>query len=109
MGSGAWKVWGALVPPPPLFKGPSPSKHLGGLGLVVAAHRAVRDTPTHSAHIARGSTILSRHHSPSLSIVDEFNYIVKIHYFFFFSENVLRTLRFYRVNLNFLIMNLQLT
>ena len=24
---------------------------------MIAAHRAVRDTPTHSAHIARGSTI----------------------------------------------------
>ena len=41
--------------------------------LVVAAHRAVMDTPTHSAQIACGSTILSSHHSPSLSIVDEFN------------------------------------
>ena len=41
--------------------------------LVVVAQRAVRDTPTHLAHIARGSTILSRQHSPSLSIVDEFN------------------------------------
>ena len=44
VGSGAWKVWWVLVPPPPLFAGPSPSKHLGGLGLVVAAHRVVMDT-----------------------------------------------------------------
>ena len=73
-GRGFWCLEGlvGLVPPPPLFAGPSPSKHLGGLGLVVAAHRAVRDTPRHLAHIARGSTILSRHHSPSLSIVEEF-------------------------------------
>ena len=42
---------------------------------MVAAHRAVWDTPLHSAHISHDSSILSRHHSPSLSIVDEFNSI----------------------------------
>ena len=40
---------------------------------VAATHGHVMVTPTGSAQIAHGSTILSRHHSPSLSIVDEFN------------------------------------
>ena len=39
-GDGAWKVWG-LGPSPTLFAGLSLFKHLGGRGLVVAAHRVV--------------------------------------------------------------------
>ena len=40
---GAWKVWG-LGPSPTLFAGLSLSKHFGGRGLVVAAHRVVMVT-----------------------------------------------------------------
>ena len=41
-------------------------------GLVAAAHRVVMDTLRVRLGFIRGLTLLSRHHSPSLSIVDEF-------------------------------------
>ena len=43
VGIGAWK-FGGSGPYSTLFAGPSFSKHLGGKGLVVAAHRVVMDT-----------------------------------------------------------------
>lgn len=66
-GFGFWCLEGlvGLGPASTPVCGPFALQALGGLGLVVAAHRAVMDTPTHSAQIACGSTILSRHHSPS--------------------------------------------
>ena len=51
----------------------STSTPVRGPFTMAATHSDVMDTPTGSAQIAHGSTILSRHHSPSLSIVDEFN------------------------------------
>ena len=42
---------------------------------VAAAHRVVMDTLRVRLGLIRGLTLLSRHHSPSLSIVDEFNLI----------------------------------
>ena len=44
-------------------------------GWVAAAHRVVMDTLRVWLSLIRGFTLLSRHHSPSLSIVDEFNFI----------------------------------
>ena len=44
-----------------------------GDGWVAAAHRVVIDTLCVWLGLIRGLTLLSRHHSPSLSIVDEFN------------------------------------
>ena len=41
---------------------------------VAAAHRVVMDTLCVRLVLIRGLTLLSRHHSPSLSIVDEFNF-----------------------------------
>ena len=40
---------------------------------MAAAHRVVMDTLCVWLGLIRGLTLLSRHHSPSLSIVDEFN------------------------------------
>ena len=51
---------------------PSFSKQLGGNGLVAATHRVVMDTLCVRLGFIRGLTLLSRHHSPSLFIVDEF-------------------------------------
>ena len=68
---GAWKVVG-FGPSSTLCAGPSFSKHLGGMGLVAAAHRVVMDTLRVWLGLIRGLTLLSRHHSPSLSIADEF-------------------------------------
>ena len=44
-----------------------------GARWVAAAHRVVMDTLCVQLGLIRGLTLLSRHHSPSLSIVDEFN------------------------------------
>ena len=44
-----------------------------GARWVAAAHRVVMDTLRVRLGFIRGLTLLSRHHSPSLSIVDEFN------------------------------------
>ena len=46
-----------------------------GAGLVAAAHRDVMDTLRVRLGLIRILTLHSRHHSPSLSIVDEFNLI----------------------------------
>ena len=46
-----------------------------GARWVAAAHRVVTDTLCVRLGLIRGLTLLSRHHSPSSSIVDEFNYI----------------------------------
>ena len=43
-----------------------------GARWVAAAHRIVMDTLRLRLGSIRGLTLLSRHHSPSLSIVDEF-------------------------------------
>ena len=51
------KVWG-LGPSSTLFAGPSFSKHLGGKGLVVAAHRVVMDTLRVRLGVTRGPTFL---------------------------------------------------
>ena len=40
---------------------------------MAAAHRVVMDTLCVRLGLIRGLTLLSRHHSPILSIVDEFN------------------------------------
>ena len=45
-----------------------------GARWVAAAHRVDMDTLRVWLGFIRGLTLLSRHHSPSLSIVDEFNY-----------------------------------
>ena len=42
-------------------------------GWVTAAHRVVMDTLCIQLGLIRGLTLLSRHDSPSLSILDEFN------------------------------------
>ena len=44
-----------------------------GTRWVAAAHRVVMDTLRIRLGLVRGLTLLSRYHSPSLSIVDEFN------------------------------------
>ena len=46
-----------------------------GAWWVAAAHRVVMDTLRVQLGLICGLTLLSRHHSPSLSIVDEFNFI----------------------------------
>ena len=43
---------------------------------MAATHRVVMDTLCVRLSLIRGLTLLSRHHSPSLSIVDEFNLII---------------------------------
>ena len=77
---GAWGLvlgglWG-FGPSSTLCAGPSFSKHLGGKGLVAATHRVVMDTLHVRLGFIRGLTLLSRHHSLSLSIVDEFNFSI---------------------------------
>ena len=44
-----------------------------GAGWVAAAHRVLMDTLCVWLGLIRGFTLLSRHHSLSLSIADEFN------------------------------------
>ena len=44
-------------------------------GWVAATHRVAVDTLCIQLGLIRGLTPLSRHHSPSLTIVDEFNLI----------------------------------
>jgi len=46
---------------------------------VAAAHRVVMDTLRVRLGFIRGLTLLSRHHSPSLSIVDEFKLWLEPH------------------------------
>ena len=46
-----------------------------GARWVAAAHRVVMDTLRAQLGLIRGLTPVSRHHSPSLSIVDEFKFI----------------------------------
>ena len=57
VGFGAWKL-GRLGPSSTLFAGPSFSKHLGGKGMVVAAHRVVMDTLRVRLGVTRGPTFL---------------------------------------------------
>ena len=45
---------------------------------MAAAHRVVLDTLRIRLGLIRGLTLLSRHHSPSLSIVDEFKCISEV-------------------------------
>ena len=66
------KVFGGLGPPSTLFAGPSFSKHLGGKGLVVAAHRVVMDTLRVRLGVARGPTFLFQAPFPKLIYCDEF-------------------------------------
>ena len=47
-----------------------------GAGWVAAAHRVVMDTLCFRLGLICGLTLLSRHHSPSLSIVDEFKVLL---------------------------------
>ena len=47
---------------------------------VAAAHRVVMDTLCVRLGLIRGLTLLSRHHSPSLSIVVEFKARLKTRY-----------------------------
>ena len=47
-----------------------------GARWVAAAHRVVMDTLRVRLGLIRGLTLLSRHHSLSLSIVDEFNSVL---------------------------------
>ena len=47
-------------------------------GWVAAAQRVVMDTLRVWLGLIRGLTLLSRHHSPSLSIVDELNWILSV-------------------------------
>ena len=65
------RLWG-FGPSSIMCVGPSFSKHFGGKGLVAAAHRVVMDTLCVQLGLIHGLTLLSRHHNPSLSIVDEF-------------------------------------
>ena len=73
-GIGAWKVLG-FGPLPPCARAPLSPSTLEGRVWVAAAHRVVMDTLRVRLALIRGLTLLSRHHSPSLSIVDEFNLI----------------------------------
>ena len=66
VGLGNWCLEGCGV------LAPLPPKHFGGKGLVAAAHRVVMDTLCVQLGLIHGLTLLSRHHNPSLSIVDEF-------------------------------------
>ena len=74
----AWKLvlgrFGVLAPLPPCMRALLSPSTLEGKGWVAAAHRVVTDTLRVWLGLIRGLTLLSRHHSPSLSIVDEFNY-----------------------------------
>jgi len=58
LGIGAWKAGGVYQSLPTLCAGPSFSKHLGGKGVVVAAHRVVMDTLRFRLSCTRGSTLL---------------------------------------------------
>ena len=72
LGTGAWRVVGFWLLFHPVCR-PSFSKHFGGKGLVAAAHRVGMDTLSVQVGLLRGLTLLSRHHPPSISIVDDFN------------------------------------
>ena len=64
---------GVLAPLPPCARALHSPSTLEGRVWVAAAHRVVMDTLCVRLGLIRGLTLLSRHHSPSLSIVDEFN------------------------------------
>ena len=68
LGIGAWKVVGFWCVFHPV-RGPFFSKHFGGKGLVAATHRVVMDTLRIQLRLIHGLTLLSKHHSPSLSTV----------------------------------------
>jgi len=57
VGFGAW-TFGGLGPSSTLFTGPSFSKHLGGKGMVVAAHSIVMDTLPVWLGVIRGPNFL---------------------------------------------------
>ena len=72
----AWKLvlgrFGVLAPLPPCVRALLSPSTLEGRVWVALAHRVVMDTLHVWLGLIRGLTLLSRHHSPSLSIVDEF-------------------------------------
>ena len=72
----AWELvlgrFGVLAPLPPCVRALLSPSTLEGRVWVAAAHRVVMDTLHVWLGLIRGLTLLSRHHSPSLSIVDEF-------------------------------------
>ena len=74
VGLGNWCLEGrgVLVPLLPCARAPHSPSTLEGRVWVAAAHRVVLDTLCVRLGLIRGLTLLSRHHSPSLSIVDEF-------------------------------------
>ena len=72
----AWELvlgrFGVLAPLPPCVRALLSPSTLEERVWVAAAHRVVMDTLRIRLGLIRGLTLLSRHHSPSLSIVDEF-------------------------------------
>lgn len=58
-----------------LFAGPLPSEHLGGQGLVIAAHRVVMGTLR-----TRHRLLVAQHHSLRSSFVDEYNWKLRKHH-----------------------------
>ena len=74
VGLGNWCLegLGVLAPLPPCARALHSPSTLEGRVWVAAAHRVVTDTLCVRLGLIRGLTLLSRHHSPSLSIVDEF-------------------------------------
>ena len=72
----AWELvlgrFGVLAPLPPCLRALLSPSTLEERVWVAAAHRVVMDTLRIRLGLIRGLTLLSRHHSPSLSIVDEF-------------------------------------
>ena len=67
---------GVLAPLPPCARA-----FLSPNTLRVAAHRVVMDTLRIRLGFIRGLTLLSRHHSPSLSIVDDFSIKIMNNYY----------------------------
>ena len=69
---------GVFGPSSTLCAGPSFSKHFGGKDLATGAHRVVMDTRRVWLGLIRGLTLISRHYSPSLTIVYEFNLVIRV-------------------------------
>ena len=66
------KGCGVLAPLPPCARALHSPSTLEGRVWVAAAHRVVMDTLCVRLGLICGLILLSRHHSPNLSIVDEF-------------------------------------
>ena len=67
--------FGVLAPLPPYVQALLSLSTLEGRVWVAAAHRVVMDTLRVRLGLICGLTLLSGHHFPSLSIVDELNFI----------------------------------